>query len=160
MGYNNQQQIFSLQLTYPPANCEGLHQFAIKYGSFKNDDFQGKVMDFHSYVSWLTDCKCASSLPLKWSFGGVHHLNHLRVSWNGGAPKASILMFFFFQIIINQPFWDPKMTPHLWKPPFSDTSVLDLLGQFRDPKPLQLQQVVNYLRIIKQCSPTIILIHE
>ena len=51
-----------------------------------------------------------------------------------GAPKASILMVFFFQIIINQPFWDPKMTPHLWKPPFADTSVLDLLWPISGPK--------------------------
>ena len=117
MGYNNQQQIFSLQLTYPPANCEGLHQFAIKYGSFKNDDFQGKVMDFHSYVSWLTDCKCASSLPLKWSFGGVHHLNHLRVSWNGGAPKASILMFFFSN------HYKPTILGSQNDPPFMETPI-------------------------------------
>ena len=89
MGYHNQQQICSVQLTYPPANCHGLHQFAIKDGSFKNDDFQGKSwISTAMLVDWkATDCKCASSLPFKWSFGGVHHL---RVSWNGGAPKSSI----------------------------------------------------------------------
>ena len=55
--------------------------------------------------------KVGTTLTLNYTRNGVHDV-HMKVSWNGGTPKSSILigLFHYKQSILG--------CSHLWKPPY------------------------------------------